>query len=345
MSITWTLRWSLSCLGVIAVAGPGVSPDTPRSLPVVPLIGDQRYYGETPARLWGDRGTFWCRVERLASFPANALAPGREGWLISSGSRQGCDTHAMKAQMGISKQARPRRTSQPQAVALAVTPAGTPSAEAVQVAGVACVKRLPAYLQMLRVLQGEGHEYVSGTLLATTHSLEPVIVRKDLAVTGVAGIPRRGFPIAELIAAIEQFLGWDNQTKAVLVGVGNLGTALLGYPGFETLGLRIAGAFDRDPAKIGKWIQGRKVQPLGRLEAFVKRGGIRLGVLTVPAAVAQETADLMIRAGIRGIWNFSPAKLKVPEGVVTQKEDLAEGLAVLSHKLQHLPPIERAKKG
>ena len=162
--------------------------------------------------------------------------------------------------------------------------------------------------------------------------------------TGAVGTPRRGFQIAELIAAIERFLGWNNQTKAVLVGVGHLGTALLGYQGFENLGLRIAGAFDRDPAKIGKWIQGRRVQPVSQLAAFVRRGGIRLGVLTVPAAAAQETTDLMIRAGIRGIWNFSPVRLEVPAGVVTQKEDLAEGLAVLSHKLQHVHPIERASQ-
>ena len=242
----------------------------------------------------------------------------------------------MKARLVSSKRERQTRTPPLPAVELAATPAGPPSAEAVRVAGVACVKRLPAYLQMLRVLQGEGHEYVSGTVLATTHSLEPVVVRKDLALTGAVGKPRRGFRIAELILAIERFVGWDNQTKAVLVGVGNLGTALLGYQGFENLGLRIAGAFDQDPSKIGKWIQGRKVQPISQLAAFVRRGGIRLGVLTVPAAVAQETASLMIRAGIRGIWNFSPARLEVPAGVVTQKEDLAEGLAVLSHKLQHL---------
>ena len=249
----------------------------------------------------------------------------------------------MKAKSPSSKRARQTASHPVPVLDSAVTPAGTPSAEAVQVAGVACVRRLPAYLQMLRVLQGEGHEYVSGTLLATTHSLEPVIVRKDLAVTGVAGTPRRGFRVAELIAGIERFVGWDNQTKAILVGVGNLGTALLGYQGFENLGLRIAGAFDRDPSKIGRWIQGRKVQPLSQLGAFVRRGGIRLGVLTVPAAAAQETVDFMIRAGIRGIWNFSPAQLKLPQGVVTQKEDLAEGLAVLSRKLQHLPPPDRAR--
>jgi redox-sensing transcriptional repressor len=222
------------------------------------------------------------------------------------------------------------------AVMSASTSAGTPSAEAVQKAGMACVKRLPAYLQMLRVLQGEGQEFVSGTVLASTHNLEPVIVRKDLAVTGISGTARIGFRVSELITAIERFLGWDNQTKAVLVGVGNLGSALLGYRGFENFGLRIAGAFDHDPAKVGTWVHGRKILPLDKLLPFAKRGGIQLGVLTVPADKAQEAADLMVQAGIRGIWNFTPAKLRLPESVVAQKEDLAEGLAVLSHRLQHL---------
>jgi redox-sensing transcriptional repressor len=224
-----------------------------------------------------------------------------------------------------------------QAVVGAITPAGTPSPEAVQKAGVACVRRLPAYLQLLRVLQGEGHEYVSGTVLASTHNLEPVIVRKDLAVTGIAGTPRLGFRVTELIAAIEAFLGWNNQTKAVLVGVGNLGTALLGYRGFENLGLRIAGAFDSDSKRVGLWVQGRQVQAMERLPGFARRLGIMLGVLTVPAPAAQEAADLMVRAGIQGIWNFTPVKLKMPEGIVVQKEDLAEGLAVLSHRLRHSP--------
>jgi redox-sensing transcriptional repressor len=213
---------------------------------------------------------------------------------------------------------------------------GTPSAEAIQKAGIACVKRLPAYLQLLRVLQGEGHEYVSGTVLATTHNLEPVIVRKDLAVTGVTGTPRLGFKVSELINAIEKFLGWDHQAKAVLAGVGNLGSALLGYRGFENYGLRIVGAFDQDPQKVGTWVQGRKVMAMSQLAAFVRRGNIQLGVLTAPGEAAQGIADLMVNAGIRGIWNFAPVKLVLPDKVVTHKEDLAEGLAVLSHRLLHL---------
>jgi len=208
--------------------------------------------------------------------------------------------------------------------------------DGVRKAGLPCVKRMPSYLQMLRVLQAEGQEHVSGTVLASVHNLEPVIVRKDLAMTGAVGTPRIGFRITELIATIERFLGWDNQTKAVLVGVGSLGTALLGYQGFQNFGFRFVGAFDRDPKVIGKWVHGRKVQGMDQLIPFVRRGEILLGVLTVPAEEAQATAELMVRAGLKGIWNFTPAKLQLPDTVVTQKEDLAEGLAVLSHRLHQL---------
>jgi redox-sensing transcriptional repressor len=201
-------------------------------------------------------------------------------------------------------------------------------------AGPACIKRLPAYLQLLRGLQAEGREHVSGTVLATVHHLEPVIVRKDLALTGAVGTPRVGFAIPELIAAIERFLGWDNQTKAVLVGVGSLGTALLGHHGFQNFGFRFVGAFDRHPQIIGRWVHGRRVQDMEHLTPFVRRGEITLGVLTVPPDAAQGAAEALVRAGIKGIWNFTPVKLQVPPEVTVQKEDLAEGLAVLSRRLR-----------
>jgi redox-sensing transcriptional repressor len=218
------------------------------------------------------------------------------------------------------------------------SPAASPPADAENShkAGASCVRRLPSYLQLLRVLQAEGREHVSGTVLASVHNLEPVIVRKDLATTGITGTPRIGFRVTELIAAIEHFLGWDNETKAILVGTGNLGSALLGYRGFENFGLHIIAAFDRDPKKIGQWVHGYKVQSINQLTGFGRSSRVLLGVLAVPAEAAQPAADRMIAAGIRGIWNFTPVKLQVPGNVVTEKEDLAEGLALLSHRMQHL---------
>jgi redox-sensing transcriptional repressor len=201
---------------------------------------------------------------------------------------------------------------------------------------------LPAYLQLLRILQAEGNEYVSGTVLASVHHLEPVIVRKDLAITGITGTPRIGFRVNELISAIELFLGWDIQTKAILVGTGILGTALLGYRGFENFGLQIIAAFDSDPRKVGRWLKGRRVQALEQLVKFARHNRITLGVLTVPGDAAQEVANLIARAGIRGIWNFTPTKLELPGDIVTQKEDLAEGLAVLSHRLNYLFRTKRS---
>jgi len=215
-------------------------------------------------------------------------------------------------------------------------PSSAADAENARKAGASCVRRLPSYLQLLRILQAEGQEHVSGTVLASVHNLEPVIVRKDLAITGIIGTPRIGFRVNELIAAIEHFLGWDSQTKAVLVGTGNLGSALLGYRGFDNFGLHLIAAFDRDPKKIGQWVHGFKVQSVDQLTGFVRRSHVLLGVLAVPAEAAQPTAERMIAAGIRGIWNFTPVKLQVPDNVVAQKEDLAEGLALLSHRMQNL---------
>ena len=203
---------------------------------------------------------------------------------------------------------------------------------------VACLRRLPAYLQMLRALQAEGREYVSGTVLASVHHLEPVIVRKDLAATGATGTPRLGFRIVDLINDIEHFLGWDRRTKAVVVGCGNLGSSLLGYRRFDGLGLEIVGGFDRDARKVGHMIHDRQVMALAKLAKLVVSENITLGLLAVPAAAAQETASFMAECGIRGIWNFAPVKLKLPDGVIVQKEDLAEGLAVLAHRLYHVAP-------
>lgn len=200
-------------------------------------------------------------------------------------------------------------------------------------AGVPTLKRLPLYLRLLRKMKEEGNEYASGAVVARELGLDPIVVRKDLAITGAVGRPRLGFQMEEIITAIEEFLGWSNTTDAFLVGVGNLGTALLGYQGFEQHGMRIVAAFDADPKIVGKKVHGKTILDIKKMPALAKRMHVQIGVITVTASVAQGVADAMIEGGIRGIWNFTPAKLVVPDNVTLQREDLASSLAVLSHRL------------
>jgi len=200
-------------------------------------------------------------------------------------------------------------------------------------AGVPTLKRLPLYLRTLRRMKADGNEYASGAVVAKELGLDPIVVRKDLAITGAVGRPRLGFKMDEIITAIEEFLGWSNTSDAFLVGVGNLGTALLGYQGFEQHGMRIVAAFDANSEIIGKTVHGKTILDIKKLPSLAKRMHVQIGVITVTASVAQGVADAMVEGGIRGIWNFTPAKLTVPEHVTLQREDLASSLAVLSHRL------------
>jgi redox-sensing transcriptional repressor len=200
-------------------------------------------------------------------------------------------------------------------------------------AGVPTLKRLPLYLRLLRKMKENGEEYASGTVVAKELGLDPIVVRKDLAITGAVGRPRLGFPMDEIISAIEEFLGWSNTSDAFLVGVGNMGRALLGYQGFEQHGMRIVAAFDSDPNIIGTAVHGKSVLDISKMPDLAKRMHVRIGILTVTASVAQGVADAMIAGGIRAIWNFTPTSLDVPNYVILQREELASSLAVLSHRL------------
>lgn len=200
-------------------------------------------------------------------------------------------------------------------------------------AGVPTLKRLPLYLRLLRQMKEQGKEYASGAVVARELDLDPIVVRKDLAVTGAVGRPRLGFPLDEIIFAIEDFLGWSNTSDAFLVGVGNLGRALLGYKGFEQYGMKIVAAFDSNPEIIGTKVHGKPIMDVSKMPAMAKRMHVQIGVLTVTASVAQGVANMMIEGGIRGIWNFTPTTLDVPDNVILQREELASSLAVLSHRL------------
>jgi redox-sensing transcriptional repressor len=178
-----------------------------------------------------------------------------------------------------------------------------------------------------------GELHISSAVLADRLSLDPVLTRKDLAMAGVPGKPRRGYPAKELADAISRALGWDSATDAVLVGVGSLGKALLGYSGFEEQNLSIAVAFDSSPELIGQKFHGVKIRTLEDLPRLIGRLKIKLAILTVPNTAAQSCADALVAAGITGILNFTSIQLSVPRNVTVQNVDIAQSLAVLSHTI------------
>jgi redox-sensing transcriptional repressor len=195
------------------------------------------------------------------------------------------------------------------------------------------VRRLPLYLRLLRQLHSEGRAEVACTYIANHLGLGSVQVRKDLAMTGIVGRPKVGYPVPKLIDAIESFLGWKDANNAVLVGVGGLGSAILGYRDFRSHGLNIVAAFDTDPRKIGHPVHDVEVLAMDQLTRRTAQCNARIGIVTVPAGAAQEVADQVVRAGIQAVWNFSPATLEVPEGVIVENVRFVDSLAVLSQRL------------
>ena len=195
------------------------------------------------------------------------------------------------------------------------------------------IRRYPIFLRAIGEMMDAGEAFISSSVLAERLGLDPVLTRKDLAMAGVPGRPRRGYPAGELRAAINRALGWDSATDAVLVGAGSLGSALLGYAGFKEQNLSIVAAFDANPRLAGSTVHGVKVRPLAEMARLVRRLKVHLAILTVPTAAAQACAETLVEAGVRGILNFSSAQLSVPEGVIVQNVDLAQPLAVLSHAI------------
>ncbi|MHB9151114.1 MAG: redox-sensing transcriptional repressor Rex [Spirochaetales bacterium] len=192
------------------------------------------------------------------------------------------------------------------------------------------IRRLPSYLHIIQHAQSNGDQFISGTVIATELTLEPIQVRKDLAITGIIGKPKKGYPVNELVTAIEHFLGWDIQHKAIVVGAGNLGSALSGYQEFRNHGLNIVAAFDTDPSKVGHVVHGVPIYALEKLEEIAPSVQAEIAILTVPSPFANSSCESIVKAGIKSIWNFTNIKLKVPEGITVWKEDLSSGYAMLS---------------
>ena len=197
----------------------------------------------------------------------------------------------------------------------------------------AVLKRLPGYLAYLKNMPEGASPNISATALANALDMGEVQVRKDLAMVSDGGRPKIGYQREALIDDIEQFLGYDNTTDAVLIGAGKLGQALMGYQGFDEYGLNILAAFDANP-KIKKTEEGKPVYNVTELAKFCRSHKVLMGIITIPAEGAQEVANQLIAGGIKAIWNFAPTHLDVPANILVQNENMATSLAVLSVHLQ-----------
>lgn len=195
------------------------------------------------------------------------------------------------------------------------------------------LKRLPGYLAYLKNMPENSPPNISATALANALDMGEVQVRKDLAMVSDGGRPKIGYLREALIDDIEQFLGYDNTTDAILIGAGKLGQALMGYSGFDEYGLNILAAFDAKP-KMTRTEEGKPVYPIEKLPQFCKSHKVLMGIITVPAEGAQSVADQLIAVGVKAIWNFAPVHLDVPAGTLVQNENMATSLAVLSVHLQ-----------
>jgi redox-sensing transcriptional repressor len=191
------------------------------------------------------------------------------------------------------------------------------------------VTRLSLYLREIRHLLHAGHATTSSSQLGQHLGFSDAQVRKDLADFGHFGQPGVGYRCDELVQAIRGILGTDRQWTVAMVGVGNLGQALLGYKGFASQGFRIVAAFDVDPSIVGQSIEGVPVYGFDRLESVVREQSIELGLVAVPASAAQQVATRLVEAGVAGILNFAPVTLNLPNEVSLVGVDLATELQQL----------------
>ena len=196
----------------------------------------------------------------------------------------------------------------------------------------ATLGRVPRYLSFLKELSVDNVPYISATTISKELKLGEVQVRKDLAMVSGAGRPRLGYETDVLIEQLEDCLGYNQLTLAVLVGAGRLGRALLQYDGFEHFGVKIAAAFDSNDRVISLDSK-TEILPMKQFDEFCKGNDIQLGIITVGEGSAQAVCDQMVKSGITAIWNFAPCKLQVPSDIMLQNENLALSLAHLRNQL------------
>lgn len=197
----------------------------------------------------------------------------------------------------------------------------------------ATIERLALYYRTLKTLQERGEQVISSEQLGKESDLTPVQIRKDLASFGQFGMKGVGYFTNELTEKIGEILGLTNEWNMAIVGVGHLGGALANYKNFEANGFKLKALFDDDKRIIGSTVHGIEVTDIKNLKSVVEKRNINIGVVTVPSRYAQSIVNQLISAGVKGIWNFAPVKLKVPEEIKLINEDLSIDLSILSYHM------------
>ncbi len=202
------------------------------------------------------------------------------------------------------------------------------------------IRRLSLYYRVLSILEKENYETVSSKELAKREKLTPAQVRKDLSFFGSFGTRGLGYPVSELKKQIAEILGLNRGWNVALIGVGNIGSALVGYKEFQRQGFNIKLIFDNDQRKIGSNHKGIIVSDIRNLESDLKENNIQIVVVAVPATVAQYIVDDVVKAGIKGILNFASVNLKVPDDVFLRNENMSMELEYLSFALSNLKDVK-----
>lgn len=195
------------------------------------------------------------------------------------------------------------------------------------------LRRLPWYLAYLSTLHNESADYISTTRIAEALDVDPSRIAKDLSFLGLRGKTRIGYQIESLEKALRDYLGFDRRHNALMFGAGSLGGALIADSGLNRYGLNIVAGIDSNPAIIGTVIGGVRIYAPADIEALVRDLDIKIGIIAVPVEAAQEVADSAARAGVKAIWNFTPSRIRVPEGVVITNTSIYSHLAVMYNRL------------
>jgi len=193
------------------------------------------------------------------------------------------------------------------------------------------IYRLSIYLRCLQKLSDSGQKTVSSTTLAKAAGVKPAQLRRDLGYLGQIGTRGLGYPVSSLIATIREALGRQQLQPVILVGAGNLGSALLRYQGFQKEGFEVVAAFDAKPDEARARELKIPVHGISEIESFIEQNQVKLAILCVPIGYAQEVVNRLVSCGIQGILNFSPIMLEVPVDVTVNNVDLALELEHLSY--------------